>query len=421
MSIVQDTPATSTPNEARPDNLVLIARQAIVDERREVFGYELFDRSTPSHGHTADSDAAMLFNTLSFAGDEALFGRKLVFINCTLEGLKGQHLDLIHPDRVVLEVPHVPDGHPEEIDRHTVVLEALRRRGFKLAFSHVVLTRGYARWRELASFIKLDLTLIKPEILQPAVEFVRTKTVAQVIAEKVETEAQHRTLAGYGVKLFQGYWFAKPTQVSAKAIRPSQATILQLINLVRIEADPDVIEELLKRDPTLSFNLLRFINSSGFGLNCEVTSFSHAVMILGMKKLMRWAVLLMTTSRDSGTPRAVGQTAVVRGRLMELLAAELLPPEECDSAFVVGVFSLLDTMLNMPMAQALESVALPQPVLDALLDRAGVFGPFLTLTEACENVDDEAFARTAEVLHLSNRQINWAHLQALAWAETLGD
>jgi EAL and modified HD-GYP domain-containing signal transduction protein len=142
-------------------------------------------------------------------------------------------------------------------------------------------------------------------------------------------------------------------------------------------------------------------------------------MILGLKKLFRWAALLLTTSRAGGTPPAVGQTAVVRGRLMELLAAELLPPEECDNAFVVGVFSLLDTMLGVPLERALETVALPQAVLDALLHNQGVFAPFLELTKACESGDDVTFARTAEALHLSNRQVNWAHLQALAWAENL--
>jgi hypothetical protein len=137
-------------------------------------------------------------------------------------------------------------------------------------------------------------------------------------------------------------------------MRPSQAIIIQLINLMRKQASSAEIEELLKKDPTLSFNLLRFINSSGFGLQCEITSFRHAVMILGLKKLFRWAALLLTTSRAGGSPPAVGTMAVVRGRLMELLALELLPAEECDNAFVVGVFSMLDTMLGMPLEKALE-------------------------------------------------------------------
>lgn len=421
MSSTTDT--APQPGTEDADNQVVIARQAILDESRAVFGYELFDRSTAANTHTAASDAALLFNALCYAGSEALGSKKIVFINCTHESLAGGHLELIHPDKVVLEVPILAaNATPDQIEQLLPTLQALRTRGFRLAFSQDVLRRAYATWLPLANFIKLDMQAIKPELIEPLVKYVRANSPqATLIAEKVETAEQHERMAALGVKLFQGYWFARPAMVKAQTIRPSQATIIQLINLVRQQASTDQIEDLLKKDPTLSFNLLRFINSSGFGLSCEITSFRHAVMILGLKKLFRWAALLLTTSRKDGTAPAVGQTAVVRGRLMELLAAELLPKEECDNAFVVGVFSMLDSMLNMPMERALESVALPDSVVQALLHNQGVFAPFLELTRACESGDDAAFARTAEALHLSNRQVNWAHLQALAWAESLAE
>ncbi|WP_313312192.1 HDOD domain-containing protein [Pulveribacter sp.] len=413
-------PPITDASEAGTDNLVSIARQAILDEKRAVFGYELFDRSTAADAHTAASDAALLFNALSYAGSEALVGRKTVFINCMLESLSGAHLELIHPEKVVLEVPTLgASATPEQIAGIIPTLQGLRSRGFRIAFNQEVLRRAYAAWVPLASFIKLDLQAFKPELAEPLVKFATAHSQAKLVAEKVETAEQYERMAALGVKLFQGYWFARPTLVQAQTIRPSQATILQLINLVRKQAAVSEIEDLLKKDPTLSFNLLRFINSSGFGLSVEITSFRHAVMILGLKKLFRWAALLLTTSRNTGSPPAVGQTAVVRGRLMELLAAELLPPEDCDNAFVVGVFSLLDAMLGVPLERALETVALPQPVVDALMHNQGVFAPFLELTRACESGDDEAFARAAEALHLSNRQVNWAHLQALTWAESL--
>lgn len=409
-----------TQENVEDSNLAIIARQPIVDQHRAVYGYELFDRSTASASHTAASDAALLFNALSYAGTEALVGKKTVFINCTHDSLAGGHLELIHPEKVVLEVPTLPDGATqEEIDGRVPVLEALRARGFRLAFNQNALRRAYGNWMPLAAYIKLDMQAFKPELAAPLVKFAGNYAKATLVAEKVETPEQFKMMSDLGVKLFQGFWFAKPSLVKATTIRPSQATIIQLINLVRKQASTAEIEDLLKKDPTLSFNLLRFINSSGFGLSCEITSFRHAVMILGLKKLFRWAALLMTTSRADGSPPAVGQTAVVRGRLMELLATELLPPEECDNAFVVGVFSLLDTMLNVPIEKALESVALPQPVTDALLHNTGVFAPFLELTKACESGDEVVFARTAEALHLSNRQVNWAHLQALTWAESL--
>lgn len=415
--------ATATP--ALPEgvddsNLAIIARQAIVNEKREVYGYELFDRSTAQDAHTAASDAALLFNALSYAGAEALVGQKTVFINCTQESLSGGHLELIHPDKVVLEVPTLDDNATQaDIEARLHIFHALRERGFRLAFNQGLLRRAYASWLPMASYIKLDLQAFALQDAESLVKFARAYTQAKIVAEKVETAEQFELMRSLGVQYFQGYWFAHPDLVRAQTIRPSQATILQLINLVRQQASTSEIEDLLKKDPTLSFNLLRFINSSGFGLSCEVTSFRHAVMILGLKKLFRWAALLMTTSRTGGSPPAVGQTAVVRGRLMELLTAELLPPEESDNAFVVGVFSLLDVMLGVPLGKALESVALPQPVVDALLHNTGVLAPFLELTKACESGDDAAFARSANALQLTNHQVNWAHLQALTWAENL--
>ena len=416
-SAVSNLPAT-----APDDSVSMIGRQAILNERREVFGYELFDRSTAASAHTAASDAALLFNALSYAGTEALVGRKLVFVNCTHESLVGGHLELIHPEKVVLEVPTLAeDASEQEIAALIPVFEGLRQRGFRLAFDQNLLRRAYAQWLPMASFVKLDMLTFPASSAEALVKFAQTHTTAQIVAEKVETQEQFELMHSLGVKLFQGFWFAKPDVVSAKTVRPSQATILQLINLVRSQSSTAEIENLLKKDPTLSFNLLRFINSSGFGLSCEITSFRHAVMILGLKKLFRWAALLMTTSRAGGSAPAVGQTAVVRGRLMELLAAEMLSPEEVDNAFVVGVFSLLDVMLGIPMEKALSTIALPQPALDALLHKTGIYAPFLELVLACENGDDEAFARTAEALHLSNHQVNWAHLQALAWADSMSD
>ena len=144
-------------------------------------------------------------------------------------------------------------------------------------------------------------------------------------------------------------------------------------------------------------------------------------MILGLNKLFRWATLLMTSARPGGAAPATGTTAVVRGRLMELLAAELMPKEECDNAFVVGVFSLLDTMLGMPLDKALESINLPEAVHQALLHNAGTFAPFLALAKACESGDEVSFAAAADSLQLSNHQVNWAHLQALMWADQAED
>lgn len=410
--------ATPTP-AADPQSTLAIARQAILGNDRSVFGYELFDRSGTQH--TASSDAQLLFNLLSAADSQVLMERKTLFINCTHDSLAGGHLELVTPEHIVLEIPPLPVTEVDQIQTRLPTLQAMHARGFRLAFDYSVLTRSYENWLPLASFIKFDASLLKPASLASFVKLAQAQSKAQLVAEKVETEVQHKQLQELGVTLFQGYWFAKPVLMEGQTVRPAQATILQLINLVRQQASTDEIEEVLKRDPTLSFNLLRFINSASFGLRSEVSSFKHAVMLLGLKKLFKWAALLLTTSQAGGVPPAVGSTAVVRGRLMELLAADTLDSDERDNAFVVGIFSLLDTLLGVPLPAALATLSLPESVTNALLYGTGPLAPYLALAQACESGDDESFARTTAALGLSSNQVNWAHLQALAWAETLLD
>ncbi|OQW90035.1 MAG: EAL domain-containing protein [Rhodoferax ferrireducens] len=415
------SPARPDLNTTSPSSIMAIARQPILDAKRVVFGYELFDRSLDNKTYTAASDAALLFNLLSNADSEMRNTSKTIFINCTHQTLAGGHLDLIEPDRVVLEVPPMPadQSEPEDIETFLQTMIGVHKRGFRLAFDESVMDVAYANWLPLASFVKVDVTQVPIPRLKTIAKALAEQPATQLVAEKIETLQQFDDALSAGAKLFQGYWFARPILVKGQSIRPAQAAIIHLINLVRKQASTTEIEEVFKHDPTLSFNLLRFINSAGFGLSCEVTSFRHAVMLLGLKKLFRWAALLMTTSGTAGASPAVGHAAVVRGRLMELLAAELLPHEECDNAFVVGIFSLLDTMLGIPLKEALESISLPQSVTDALLRGQGVLAPFLQLTLACENANDTLFAETATALQLTGDQVNMAHLQALAWAENI--
>jgi EAL and modified HD-GYP domain-containing signal transduction protein len=410
-------PMPLTPSSADPGRA--IARQAILDIDRRVYGYELFDRSLGASEHTAASDAQLLFNALSMAENDSLASNKTIFINCTHDSLAGGHLDLVVPERVVLEVPSLPLSQVDEITNHVPKLQQLKQRGFRMAFEYSVLTRSYESWLPLAAFIKFDLSVLKPEAVAGFVKLAMSKSQAVLIAEKVETEAQFLLLKDLGIKLYQGFWFAKPVILEGQRMSPSQVNIMRLIDLVRKQSSTAEIEELLKHDAMLSFNLLRFINSAGFGMRTEVTSFKHAVMLLGLNRLFKWAALLMTTSASSNMPPAVATTAVVRGRLMELLALEKLSAEDCDNAFVVGVFSLLDTMLGISMEAALAAVTLPQQVSDALLHGTGPLAAFLKVTVACESSDEKGFASAIAALDLSSNQVNWAHLQALAWAETL--
>ena len=399
----------------------MIARQPIVNDKHQVVGYELFDRSRSPSGHTADSDVTLLFTALSHAGDEELLGTKLIFVNCTHESLAGSHLDLLPPDRVVLEVPPLGHAAASEVNARLPILQSLRERGFSLAFNHTVLESAYAAWLPLADYIKLDLSLLAPDKLTVMVRFGSRQSHAELIAEKVESAQQYELASRLGVALFQGYWFARPSVMQTRLLTPAQQNIIQLIALAHDQSNTEAIEDVLKKDAGLAFNLLRLINSASFGMQREITSFRQAVLLMGLKKLFRWAALLLAATKYANTPPSLGQTAVVRGRLMELLAEEFLTEEETDMAFVTGIFSLLDVMLSIPLPNALQLIHAPEPVKQALLLHTGPLADLLTLAKACESNDDSAFDEVAEKLGLTNQQINWAHLRALAWSDCVDD
>jgi len=397
----------------------LIARQPILDAHRNVVAYELYDRSTVNKVYNVESDIFLTFSAMNHLGDEMLQGPLLIFINRTHQSLSGGHLDLVRPDRVVLDIGPVPGHLKDDIDNLAVTLRELRERGFRLAFKHSVLAAVYAPWQALADYVKVDLGTVKPEQYTAVAAAVKSRTQASLIAEKVETLEQFVAMKACGASLFQGYWVANPEVITTKVVAPEHAHVLQLMNLVRNQASTEAIETALKKDALLGFNLMRLINSCGFGLTREVTSFRDAVMLMGLNRLMRWAALLLITSRANTTHSVFGTTAVVRGRMMELLAAETLSVDERDSAFLTGLFSLLDKMLGIPMQQALELLSLPHAITDAVLAGTGMFGNMLALVRACEDNDDDACAKLAMALNYNNHQINMAHMEALVWADNL--
>jgi len=258
-----------------------------------------------------------------------------------------------------------------------------------------------------------------PEELTQIVHALR-KYPAKLVAEKVETPEQFRHCRSLGFDYFQGYYFARPENLATRVINPTHATVLQLMEKVRKEADVKDLENLFKKDVALTFKLLRYINSAGFGLSCEVQSIRHAVSILGMQPLYRWLSLLLVTASNGPTASTLSRTAITRGRLCELLGKQNLPRNDQDNLFIVGVFSLLPALLEITMEQLLDRVVIPEPFADALLHRSGLYGPFLALVEAVESGEPARLEEISMALMLASATVNEAHLQALAWVEQLG-
>ena len=209
------------------------------------------------------------------------------------------------------------------------------------------------------------------------------------------------------------------THRSARVGQADLQVIVELIHRVDREEPVARLEQTLRRDPTLAFKLLRYINSPALGLRVEISSFAHAIMMLGHRKLKRWlAVLLATASKDANL-KPVMFAAVRRGLLLEELARSVGDEEMRNEMFICGVFSLLDRIFNQPFAELLKSIPVPERVAQALIDGSGPYRPYVELVRAVEGQSLFDIRAAAEGLFLGMGEINRAQLRALAAAAQL--
>ena len=200
---------------------------------------------------------------------------------------------------------------------------------------------------------------------------------------------------------------------------PGMQTIVELIRQVDKEEGIERLEATLKRDPALAFKLLRYINSPAFGLRVEISSFRHAIMMLGYKRLKRWLALLLATASKDVNLKPVMFAAVRRGLLMEELVRGSGDEEMRNEMFICGVFSLLDRMFQQPFSQLLESIPVPESVRQALSENSGPYQPFVELVQAIEAEALFDFRDAADKLMMSVSEINRAELRALTAASEL--
>ncbi len=204
-----------------------------------------------------------------------------------------------------------------------------------------------------------------------------------------------------------------------RPLQPGQAVVMELLRLVRDDAELSKIEATLKRDPALAFKLLRLVNSAAFGLPVQIASFQHAVMMLGYKKMMRWlSLLLATASKDTNTFPLM-HASIRRGLFLEYLGGGDGNTETRDELFITGAFSLLDRITGAPFEQLFELIALSEGVIDAIMRRNGAYAPFLTLIEAIERSDPLGVAKQLDQLAIPIGACNQALLKAMAAASTL--
>jgi c-di-GMP-related signal transduction protein len=403
--------ATTT---VQSNGLRYYARQPILNARGAVYAYELLFRSGPESAFRGDGDQAtrtMLDNTVMF-GLERLTGGLPAFVNCTLEALTSQLVEVLPPSLTVLEILETLEVTPSLI----AACEKLKDRGFGLALDDFVWRPELEPLIEIADYIKVDFTLSSHIDRLNWMKFLRNRHL-KLLAEKVETREEFEQACDEGFTLFQGYYFCRPTLVEKREIPANQLTQLELLrNLQKSSFDLRKMSKLVERDAAITYRLLRLVNSPMYLFRKEVRSVEEALLVVGEKAFRRIATLAITTEISGDQPAEILRMALMRARFCELAA----PSCHLDATeqYLLGLFSLLPAMLRIPMDQAISALALREEIHAALLGEKTRERGLLCWMEASERGDWSTCDTIRSLNNLDEVQLTQWAADSVEWAET---
>ena len=390
---------------------VYVVRQPIFDDRHEVVAYELlFHR--PSGGNDAsdrEMTSQVIVNGVVNIGLGELTGNKPAYINFSRELLMDDTALLLPPDRVgieVLETVEIDDALLDELRR-------LKAKGYSIVLDDFEYDEGKRELVSLADRIKVDV-LNNPDV--PSTVKILRQFPVKLLAEKVETQEQYADMKRLGFKLFQGYFFCKPQAVAGMRLPDSKLAVMRALKEVSTAESVDQLYGVIGHDVNLSYKLLRYINSAAFGFRIKIESIEQALNLLGLETIRRWLTVLSMAMLGEDKPLELVRQAMLRGRLMEDLA-RLQDLPRLPDYFVLGMFSLLDALLDQPLDVAVQEIALPEIVQQGLFDAKSRPARMLMLLRDIERADWRGMAMGCRLLSLEGDAVMDAQREAAKWLE----
>lgn len=364
---------------------IYVARQPVFTADKEIFAYELlfrlgFENMFPQvNGDTATS--AVLTNTFFSFGLNEILGGKPGLINFTRK-LILQRIPLFFPkEHIIIEVLEDVEPDPEVIQ----ALEEFQARGFRIALDDFIYDKKFIPMLEVCSIIKFDVMLTPLDTLAPLASRLKAAYPVTLLAEKIETYQTFVQAREMGFELFQGYFFARPEILAQKEISTNQITKFKLIDEAG-RTDPDLgkLETLIKRDVSVSFKLLKFMNSVYFLRPAPIDTIKEAILVLGITELRKFISLVVLSDLNEEKPSELIRLAVIRARMCELCGTVLKTRFCTEELFTIGLFSAIDAILDMPMYLVLEQLAFSEKIAHALLGFDRQFNQILTLVKGFE-------------------------------------
>jgi len=390
---------------------IVIGRQPIFDRNMRVVAYELLYRSS---GEREDENktAQVVVNALIDIGVHRVGGALPLYLNVEQDLLlhQGQLLRAFSPEQIYIEIL-------ETVQPDYAVLKAcreLKEEGYRLLLDDVLTVEQALPFVDLMDIIKVDW--IEADDPAGIVRRLRREGL-QFLAEKVEDHEMAQTAKQAGFDLYQGYFYCKPDLV--RGVRP-EGSRLSLLRTMQLAMRADSINELfalIREDVSLSYRLLKYINSAAFALRCEVRSIEQALSLLGLNHIRRWLMLLTMSTLGRHKPSELFRQALFRSRFLESLAQHL-GEDEVNDDFMMGLFSILDALLDCPMREAIDEISIDEEIRDGLLDPVSLMGLKLEMCKAMERGDwDVVHDFSQNGTRLNCRELNLIYTGAIEWAD----
>jgi EAL and modified HD-GYP domain-containing signal transduction protein len=392
-----------------------VSRQPIFGRDEKVAGYEVLYSGRPEQsGALLAATPDQVVDTLLGIGLDRLTDGKPAFITASRELVESGSLDLLNRDAVVITIPHAGPGEVE----YFRACERLAASGFRLAMDTSAL-EGDGAFLPLLTILRVDLEAYAGPLLDGLAERIRPHSV-RLLAEKIRSATLRDACLEAGFELFHGHGFGRDDIMGGRDLPIAHLRTATLMQKVRdINVTDSQIEESFRTDLSLSYKLLRMVNSAAVGSR-GVESIGHAIRLLGRETLYRWlALLFLASTADTGVRAQVVQTSLMRGRLCELLAGPAGHPAEAGSLYITGLLSLLDVLLAVPMAEIVSQMGVTAEVRQALLHREGLHGSILRLVEAYDLGEWSEFAAYSGDLGIGSLEVGAQYLEALKWASDL--
>lgn len=410
VSNLSNAPAVEPSQSIKP--LRYVARQPILDREKKVFGYELLFRDGLENTFTGDSDEASratLDRSLLMGLDVLCDGHR-AFVNCTRDTLIKGLVTLLPSASTVVEVLETVPADPNV----TTACQTLKEGGYLIALDDFVSDDPREPLTEIADIIKVDMQLTT-EAQRDAMVKRYGPWRHRMLAEKIETSAEFMRARDQGFVYFQGFFFRRPEKLTTHDLPGNRLQYLRMLQEVcRTELDVPALEQLIKAETSVCYRLLRYLNSPLFGLKTEIHSVRHALALLGEREVRRWVRLVAAVGAGQDKTTDLVLSALVRARFGELLQP-LVHHGESD-LFLLGLLSLIDAMLEVPMADVLERVPLDHETKAALLGNPSLLRQVFQLMLAYESGEWEAAEQLSTSLHLQSEEVAGYYWRAQQWA-----